>query len=268
MSSTESFADLIAYLESPASVWAPDADILKLRPDLSVEDAYWLQKAFKKREAARHGGIIGYQASFTSRAARKVAPKGLPVPIFGPILGRNWHRNDAPMSLKEDLNYVLECEVGVLLKNTLAGPGVTTVQAISAIEGFFPALEVPPVPKHVFNWSPQHTLAVHNYGSHIVFGSTMTRPGIDLRLEGMVLRIDGEITATAAAAEALNDPINVVVAMANHLARYELSLESGMILMPGSLTALTPIPAQATNVQLEFTRLGGVFTQLDRSACK
>ena len=57
--------------------------------------------------------------------------------------------------------------------------------------------------------------------------------------------------------EVLGDPINVVVEIANILARYDAKLEAGMIVMTGSIVQAVPV-APGDSVHVEFTRLGSV----------
>jgi 2-oxopent-4-enoate/cis-2-oxohex-4-enoate hydratase len=94
-------------------------------------------------------------------------------------------------------------------------------------------------------------------GGH-VFGQPLTSPpGIDLRLEGVVLRVNGEVRASATAVEVLGDPLNAVVFIANKLAELGLSLKAGMVLMTGSIVP-SVVVSPGDEVQVDFTRLGQV----------
>lgn len=257
----KSFNELVAFLQTPESVAGPD-DIIRHAPDLSYDDAYRLQFAAKELQKKVHGEVIGYQASFTSASAKKFAPPGMPTPYYGTLLRRNWRTEDEPIKLVGD--WVIESEIGVLLKRDLTGPGVTAAQARGAIEGFFPAVEVPYASPQVLKWSGQQLIAVHNMGSFIVFGSQMTLPTIDLRHEGLTLRIDGELKGSATAAEAMGDPLNVVADMANTLARFERGLKAGMVLMTGSCISPLFIPAGAMHARVDYTRMGSVSVRFTK----
>jgi 2-keto-4-pentenoate hydratase len=100
-------------------------------------------------------------------------------------------------------------------------------------------------------------IAVHKSTGGIVIGSPMSAPGIDLRVEGAVIRLNGEQRGSVTGVEVLGDPINVVAEIANILARYGARLEAGMIVMTGSIVQAVPVTAGDT-VHVEFTRLGSV----------
>jgi 2-keto-4-pentenoate hydratase len=92
-----------------------------------------------------------------------------------------------------------------------------------------------------------------------IFGSKLTSPTIDLRTEGIVVSVNGKSVAAGVAWDLMGDPVNVVVATANHLAKYGECLRAGQLLVTG--TPVWPprvVPGETHTVRAEFTRLGSV----------
>ena len=146
----------------------------------------------------------------------------------------------------------------MILKRELAGPGVTRTAALAAIEGYAAAIEVGDIKTGDNERSLQQTLVCNVMnGGQVAGGKLVDKAGIDLRVEGMVLTINGEVRATATAAEVLGDPVNSVAFIANKLGGLGGRLEPGMLLMTGSIVRGVPVSA-GDRVHVAFTRLGGV----------
>jgi 2-keto-4-pentenoate hydratase len=232
-----SLDDLIPLFDAPDIDKEPALDVLRVAPELTYDDAYRLQFAIKQKRVKAGDSIAGYQASFTSAGAQKMVPT-MPVPMVGTLL-RSLIRNDgATVELDSDF-VVIESEIGVVMKRDLAGPNVSPLDALAAIEGFFPAIEVAPVRPGVLEgkWSNQHLIAVQKaVGGYVVLGSTITSPrDIDIRLEGVVVSFDNKVRGSAAGVEAMGSPLHVIAAVANKLALYGHQLKAGQILITGSV---------------------------------
>jgi 2-keto-4-pentenoate hydratase len=99
-------------------------------------------------------------------------------------------------------------------------------------------------------------IAIHKSNGGIVLGGPMTSPyGIDLRLEGMVISINGEVRGSATGVEVLGDPLSLVAIIANKIGQYGGTLKAGMVLMTGSIVTAMPV-APGDHLLVEFTRLG------------
>lgn len=254
MSSTHE--ELVHWLAKELRGPSPVADILERAPDLSLSDAYGIQRALGERWAAAGDRIIGYKAALTSRAMQ--AREGIDEPLLGTLLQSRLHEEDTPVSLVEFLQATLEPEVGVLLRSDLAGPGVTRLDALAAIAGYFPCVEIGDIRAASDSPSMAHVVACNTFNGGQIFGQPLVSPaGIDLRLEGVVLSVNGEVRGSATAVEVLGDPVNVVVHMANKLAELGVGLHAGQVLMTGSIVASVAV-APGDDFRVDFTRLGGV----------
>lgn len=247
--------ELLDYLEQQIEGTQAFRDIVEKSPGITIDDAYRLMLDLATRKRARGDRLIGYKAAYTSKAMQKA--NGMDEPIIGCLMQSGLRSEEQPIALKPGIHTIAEPEVTVLLKKDLAGPGVTALDAHAAIAGFFPSIEFADWSVGGKQRSRQMGIAIHKSTGGIVIGSPMTASGIDLRVEGAVIRLNGEPRGSGTGVEVLGDPINVVVEIANILARYDAKLEAGMIVMTGSIVQAVPV-APGDTVHVEFTRLGSV----------
>ncbi|MDO9436995.1 2-keto-4-pentenoate hydratase [Hydrogenophaga sp.] len=246
--------EVVNWLSSRLFGSEPYADILSIEPDLTLDEAYRLQFALMRQRASTGDRIVGYKAAFTSEAMQKKF--GVSAPMVGSLLASRAYADGVAVALTPGVQTIIETEIAVLLKSDLAGPGVTHLDALCAIEGYLPAIEIAEIPPP--GRSRQMGIAAHKVTGGIMVGATILPPtGIDLRMEGAVIRRNGEVQGSGTGVEALGNPLNVVVSIANTLGAYGESLRAGMVLMTGSVVEYVPVSAGDT-IRVDFTRLGGV----------
>ena len=98
-------------------------------------------------------------------------------------------------------------EIAFVMARDLAGPGVTTVDALTAVGGVLPAIEV--VDSRIADWRGQlaDTVADNASAGRVVLGSRITpATAVDLRLAGMLLYRNGSPVESGAGAAALGNP--------------------------------------------------------------
>lgn len=258
-------AELAAYIDRPGIDKELADDIILRAPGLTLDEALQVQIAAKRRRIAAGDSLVGYQASFTSAAARKLAPD-MPPPMVGSLLASVMRPSGAAVALDAEVTAV-ESEIGILLGRDLQGPNVTPLQALAAVEAYFPAIEIAPIRPGLVEgkWSNQHLIAVQKaVGGFIVTGQNLTPAGLlDPRLEGVVVSIDGEARASATGVEAMGSPLNVLAAVANRLAAAGEYLRAGQIVLTGSLPPPIMVRAGCRSAGVEFTRLGRVTVRFD-----
>lgn len=231
-------------------------EILEHAPGLSVPDAYRVQRIRMEKHDARGDRIIGYKAALTSKSMQERA--GIGEPVLGTLLASRTYQEEQPVALGGFFHARVEPEVAVLLKSDLRGPGVTPLQALAAIEGYLPCVELGDIRTGENPRSLQQTIVCNTFNGGHVFGGPLSAPhGIDLRLEGMVMAVNGEAAGSATAVEVLGDPILSVCFMANKLAGVERTLKAGMVLMTGSIVKSVPVKP-GDELRVDFTRLGSV----------
>jgi len=97
-------------------------------------------------------------------------------------------------------------------------------------------------------------IADNSSAGAVALGDPVDASGIDLRLAGVVVSVDGAVTSTAAGAAAHGDPAAAVAWMVNTCGR---SLEAGAVVISGGLTA--PIDLRRGSVvTTEIDRIGSL----------
>ncbi|HSR09894.1 MAG TPA: 2-oxo-hepta-3-ene-1,7-dioic acid hydratase, partial [Thermodesulfobacteriota bacterium] len=81
--------------------------------------------------------------------------------------------------------------------------------------------------------------------------------GVDMRWISALCFRNGEIEESGVAAAVLNHPANGIVWLANRLARYEVSLEPGQVILSGSF--IRPIDARKGDTfHADYSSFGSV----------
>ena len=224
-------------------------------PDLTVEQAYALQRELEQALIARGERVIGWKVGFTTAALQE--RYGVSEPVLGFLLGSGVFGGGDALPISRFVAPGVEVEVALLLKADLAGPGVTAASALLAVEGALPALELI---DFRLSGTPRgaDVIADGVYANAIVLGRPLTPlAGIDLALEGVVFEQDGQIVATQTAAEVLGNPLVSLAWAANTLGRMGRGLRAGDLVMTGSISKVLR-PTAGQSIRASFTRLGSV----------
>ncbi|MGH7326169.1 MAG: 2-keto-4-pentenoate hydratase [Candidatus Rokuibacteriota bacterium] len=222
---------------------------------LAPGDAYKLQDRLRETLIARGERIAGWKVAFTTRALQEAF--NYPEPISGFLLASGVFASGAEIPYARFVTLIVEAEIAFLLRRDLAGPGVTPAQALLAVEGVLPALELPDLR---YSGKPTGTdiIADGAASNAIVLGGAITPlAGLDLALEGLVYEHNDVVVATNTGAEVMGNPLNALAWLANHLGVRGLGLRAGDVVMSGSISKLLR-PAKGDTVRATYTRLGSV----------
>jgi len=241
---------LIANRREPRLIAPPSA-----QRRLSVAEAYTVQDRVREALLTRGERLIGWKAGLTN--AKVQAQFEMDEPVCGFLLASGVYSSGAEVPAARFAGLVVEAEVAFVMRQALAGPGVTPARALLAVEGALPALELVD-----FRFSGKTVgtdmIADGVFANAIVLGHALTPVmHLDLSLEGLVYELSGVIAATNTAAEVLGSPANSLAWLANHLGARGLTLRAGDIVMSGSVSALLR-PKAGDTVRATFTRLGSV----------
>ncbi|HSL48106.1 MAG TPA: fumarylacetoacetate hydrolase family protein [Candidatus Deferrimicrobiaceae bacterium] len=229
--------------------------ISEVAPDLTLEQAYRLQRQLEEALVGRGERVVGYKVGFTSAALQE--RHGVTEPVLGFLLASGVFGSGDAVPLSRFVAIGVEVEVAFLLKSDLAGPGVSTASALLAVEGAMPSFELI---DFRLGGTPRGVDVVADgvYTNAIVLGRPLTPvAGLDLALEGVVFEQDGQIVATQTAAEVLGNPLVSLAWAANTLGRMGRRLRVGDIVLTGSISKILR-PTVGQSVRASFTRLGSV----------
>lgn len=223
-------------------------------PDLGVADGYAIQRAVTTRREADEGPTVGYKVGFTSAAIQ--SELGVDEPAYGRVLA-DTARPEGRIDGDDLIDPKIEPEIAVRLADPL-DPPATPVDALAAIDAVIPVIEV--VDSRVDDWTMTagSAIADNALATRVVHGSRIADPAaLDLALEGVEVRRNGERVATGVGADVLGSPARVVAWLAETLADHGDRLEAGDLVSTGSLTELVPLDPGDT-VEARFASLGSV----------
>ena len=137
------------------------------------------------------------------------------------------------------------------------GPGVTPADVIRATAGVAACVEL--IDSRIrTRGALSETIADNSGHGGFILGPVMLPiSGLDLRYEGVASSKNGRLLASGCGCEALGNPLNVVVWLANKLAAFDRGIVAGDIITTGSLTRFFYL-ASGDTVDVSYTRLGSV----------
>jgi len=178
-------------------------------------------------------------------------------PVLGFMLSSGVFSGGDSIPIDRFASLGVEVEVAFLLKRDLAGPGVTPVSALLAVEGAMPSFELI---DFRCSGKPRGADVVADgvFANAIVLGRPLTPvAALDLALEGVVYEQNGQVVATNTAAEVMGNPLTSLAWLANTLGRMGRGLAAGDVVLSGSISKILR-PEQGESVRASFTRLGSV----------
>lgn len=223
-------------------------------PDMTIEDAYQVQKRMIDRRLQDGERIVGKKIGVTSRVVMNML--GVYQPDFGYMLDRMVVNEGEAIRMDTLIQPKAEGEIAFLLKKDLMGPGLSNADILAATECVMPCFEI--VDSRIRDWKIkiQDTVADNASCGVFVLGDSAVDPRkIDLSTCGMVLEKNGEIVATGSGAAALGSPVNSITWLANTLGRLGVGLKAGEIVLSGALAAMFPCAA-GDNFRVSIGGLG------------
>jgi 2-keto-4-pentenoate hydratase len=260
MSSTEQVvAELADRLWRAEAERVPVEPFSQDRPDLTIDDAYAIQGRNVTRRVTAGAVVRGRKVGLSSRRTQKLT--GTDEPDFGVLLDDMFLDDAEEVPFDALLQPRVVSVMAFVMASDLAGPGVTTADALTAVGGVMPAIEV--VDSRISDWRAVAVDAVADNAStgRVVLGGCITSVvGLDLRLEGMLLHRNGAPVESGAGAAALGSPARSIAWLANKLGSLGTGLQRGDVVLAGALHRMVPVRA-ADFLQAHFARLGTVTAQ-------
>ena len=246
-------AEVLASAERDRKELSPFTDE---HPDLDLQTAYDAQWAGVERRLAAGERLVGAKLGLTSKAKQRVM--NVDAPLHGWVTDRMLLPYGEPVDLTRFIQPRVEPEIAFLLARDVATPATVT-SILAATEAVFAAVDVLDSRYDDFRFRLPDVIADNASAGAFLLGSNAVPPADldDLRLLGCVLRVNGEVVATAAGAASMGHPAAAVAWLANRLATREQKLRAGMLIFSGGLTE--PVPLQVgTAVTAELDGLGAI----------
>jgi 2-keto-4-pentenoate hydratase len=224
-------ANALAEAEESGQYIAP---LRETYDQLSVDDAYAIQRVNTERRVASGRRIIGRKVGLTSVAVQKQL--GVDQPDFGTLFDDMGYGDGEFIPVSVLTQPKIEAEVAFVIGRDILMPNPGQLDVLDAIEYALPALEI--VGSRIANWNIRitDTIADNASSSAYVLGNSPRRLSeFDLRLCGMVVERRGDPVSVGAGAACLGHPINSVVWLARTMASLGTPLLAGDLVLSGAL---------------------------------
>ncbi|MBS3942027.1 MAG: fumarylacetoacetate hydrolase family protein [Actinobacteria bacterium] len=239
----------------------PIEPLTTAEPDLTLEQAYDVQRQLVELLLAEGDRIVGYKLGLTSRPMQQLF--GVDTPDFSAIVGAQQLSAGGVVALDRFISPMVEAEFVFHLASPLQGPGVTVEEVVAATDSISPALEI--VDSRIRDWAirlPDTVADLASCGAVVVSPRREPLPTDGARLLGMALSRNGELIDTGCGAATLGDPAAAVAWLANTLGPRGVRLEPGQLILTGALHKAVPL-ARGDHIVAEFDRIGSVDVHVE-----
>ncbi len=255
-------AGLAEALWDAARDGQPIGPLVETDPALTPSDAYEIQRVNVDRALGTGRRVIGHKVGLTSKAMQEML--GVDEPDFGVLLDDMVVPDGGEVALDRLIQPRVESEIALIMGRDLAGPGVSTAEALAAIDVAMASIEI--IDSRIADWhiALVDTIADNGSSGMAAFGSAQVPArGLDLRLVGGIMQRNGVLVEHGVGAAALGHPAACVAWLANKLAEFGDGLRAGEIVMPGAVHRAVPVEPGDV-VRAEFAGLGGVTVRFGR----
>jgi 2-keto-4-pentenoate hydratase len=225
-------------------------------PAIDVVDAYEIQLLQIGDKLAAGRTVRGHKVGLSARAMQQMM--GVDEPDYGHLLDDMFVYEGSAIPAADFCYPRVEVEVAFVLRQRLAGPGVSAADVLRATDFVLPAIEI--IDSRITDWKIglTDTIADNASSARVVLGAHPTLlTDVDPRTIGAVLRKNGEVVETGASGAVLGNPVTAVAWLANKVHSFGVSLEAGHVIMPGSCTRAVDVSAGDV-IRADFDQLGYV----------
>jgi len=204
-------------------------------PDFTLPDAYRVQQANIEARVARGARIIGHKIGLTARAMQELF--GVNEPDYGHLLDTMVHDSAQPLDLSEMIDPQVEVEPGFVLSRALSGPDLTVDDVLDATEYVCVCLEI--IDSRIVDWriKVQDTVADNGSSARVIVGAEKVAPrAFSLQDLPTTLELDGVVVERGRTSAILGHPANGVAWLAKALSAFDMKLEAGALVLPGTCT--------------------------------
>lgn len=230
--------------------------LIKEFPALTRAEGYHIQALREQLVLAEGHRLVGYKMGATSFAKRR--QMGSKMPSYGRLFD-HYQLPEGKFELDRFIHPKLESEITFILGKELKGPFVSVPDVLNATKYIVPSFEIIDSRYENFKFTGPDVVSDNISASGFILGKNRLDPyGLDLTQIGATLYIDGEDMAYGTGAEILGHPARAVAELANLIwAQEKRTLEPGMLIMTGSITAAAQIK-RGQHIKTVFSKLGSV----------
>jgi 2-keto-4-pentenoate hydratase len=200
----------------------------------AMETAYYIQTVLARDVAKTAGPVTGYKVAYASKVAQKQF--GMDEPARGPFYMVQRLPNGSTLSAKAFNEIMLETEVAFTLAKRIHKP-IKDVKALRPyVKWVHPAFDAGNFPYDVTQAKPVPAdMVAIGTGAHVfVLGPAQCPDAVDLGAIDLSLARNGKTIRKSPARDVMGNPWNSLLWCANHLHKYGLNLEAGMVVLTGT----------------------------------
>ncbi len=248
--------DAAQLLYDAQSSRLPIAPLTETHPDLTVAQAYSVQRVNMARYLAEGRVLRGHKIGLTSAPMQELL--GVDEPDFGYVLDSMVLPDAATVPVTAFCAPRVEPEVAFLMRAPLRGPNVTIDDVLAATEAVAPALEI--VDSRIADWriTLADTIADNASSGAVVLGEWVPIDRAPTLPETTAtLVVNGATVATGAGTAVMGHPAGAVAWLANAVAKYGTTIDAGEFVMSGSYTTAVFV-AKGDRASATVSGLGSV----------
>jgi 2-oxo-hept-3-ene-1,7-dioate hydratase len=202
---------------------------------MTVEDAYAVQREWRRRGVAAGRRPVGRKIGLTSKVMQVAT--GIDEPDYGAIFADMVYEDGSVIDHGRFSNVRIEVELAFRLAEPVDGPDATLEDVLRATEHVVPALEILASRIELAGRTIVDTISDNAAMGAMVVGGTPVGPDdVDLRWVAAMLWRNGSVEESGVAGAVLDHPARGVAWLANKLAQHGDRLEAGELVLAGSFT--------------------------------
>jgi 2-oxo-3-hexenedioate decarboxylase len=235
--------------------------IVKLHPEITIDDAYLIQQELVKIKLSQGNKIIGYKLAFTTRAKQR--SMGISTVGFGYLFDYMKIDDRGELNLAGVIHPKAEAEIAFIIGEDLYGD-VSPYEVIEATKFVAPAIEFVDSRYKDFKFDLVDVIADNFSASRFSIGSDVKKPSeVDLRLSGVIFEKNGIPEKTGALGAVLGNPAIAVSQLVKFLSKRGEKVKAGSIILTGSITEAIDVK-EGDFVKVTICGVGEVLTYIVR----
>lgn len=225
-----------------------------IQPDLSVEQAYSVQRHYVKGRLANEK-LVGFKAGLTSEPAQKKF--NVSQPVVGVLFANgDLSSRQSSVKLSQFKNLMLETELGFEIGQAITDLVSDKKQIKQYIKSIFPLIELPEL-SFVSPPTGIDIIAANVGAAAFIKGQPVDNLAhLNLNALGVTLTREGEPVNVGQGRDALGDQWEAVWWLVNTLVKLGWKLEPGQFVITGAMGKM--IKAEPGNYQADFGELGNL----------
>ena len=211
----------------------------------SMETAYYIQTVLAREVAKTEGPVTGYKVAYASKVARKQF--GMEEPARGPFYMCQRLPNGSTLASETFDEIMLETEVAFTIGKRIDKPVKDVAELRSYVQWVHPAFDAGNFPYTVEQAKPTPAdMIAIGTGAHVfMIGPAMNPDTLHLSQIDLALARNGETIRKSPARDVLGNPWNSLLWCVNHLHKFGLALEPGMVVLTGTAAPAYKVKGEA-----------------------